>query len=125
MTKNGKIHSKTIQVSNTSNPFRVADLERNTGKFACLNTSMPTILTNTLLPGITSSMEWSNGGLYIHYCWLSFFCLQLFYLLRYRYITFRSRFRKYLFLTFESPKAVTIVETSNMYEIMLLLILVM
>ena len=70
-------------------------------------------------------MEWSNGGLYIHYCWLSFLCLQLFYLLRYRYITFRSRFRKYLFLTFESPKAVTTVDTSNMYQIMLLLILVM
>ena len=33
MTGNGKIHSKTIEVSNTSNPFRVADLEGNIGKF--------------------------------------------------------------------------------------------
>ena len=33
MTKNGKIHSKTIEVSNTPNPFRVADLEGNPGKF--------------------------------------------------------------------------------------------
>ena len=33
MTKNDKIHSKSIEVSNTSNPFRVADLEGNTGEF--------------------------------------------------------------------------------------------
>ena len=33
MTKNGKIHSKTVEVSNTSNPFLVADLEGNPGKF--------------------------------------------------------------------------------------------
>ena len=33
MTRNGKIHSKTIEVSNTSNPFRVADIEGNPGKF--------------------------------------------------------------------------------------------
>ena len=46
MTKNGKIHSKTIEVSNSSNPFRVADLEGNTGQFVSLNKTMPTILTN-------------------------------------------------------------------------------
>ena len=33
MTMHGKIYSKTLEVSNTSNPFRVADLEGNTGKF--------------------------------------------------------------------------------------------
>ena len=77
MTKNGKIHSKTIEVSNTSNPFRVADLEGNTGKFVCLNKNMPNVLINKLLPGITSSLLWSNVGLYIHYYWLSLFCLQL------------------------------------------------
>ena len=36
---------------------------------------MPTVLTN--MPGITSSMDWSNVVLYIHSCIFSFFCLQL------------------------------------------------
>ena len=46
MTKNGKIRSKTIEVSNTSNPFRVADLEGNPGKFVWFKGNMPTILTS-------------------------------------------------------------------------------
>ena len=46
MTKNGKTHSKIIEVSNTSNPFRVADLEGNTGKFVCLKENIPTLITS-------------------------------------------------------------------------------